>query len=115
MSVRNFGFVTVIFLSGACDGATPFDPSESDCAQDYSYEQIGLWERTNFHQVGAVAGVSFTDFDEVKVCLAVGVVAWSVVPAVEAKLQELGIPRDAVYVRVEGYALPAGRRLHRVR
>jgi hypothetical protein len=115
MFVRNLGIITAIFISGACDGATPFDPSEFDCAQDYSYEQIGLWERTNFHQVGAVAGVSFTDFDEVKVCLAVGVVAWSVVPAVEAKLQELGIPRGAVYIRVEAYAIPAGLRQHRLR
>jgi hypothetical protein len=85
----------------ACDQPTPFDPSETDCAQHYSYEQVGLWERTNFHQVGGVAGVTSSDFDEVKVCLAVGVVAWSVVPAVEAKLQELGIPRSAVYIKIE--------------
>jgi hypothetical protein len=40
----------------------------------------------------------------IKVCLAVGVVKWSVVRAVEIKLRELGIPRDAVYFRLQPYA-----------
>lgn len=104
MKARSAWVLLFTAALAACGDKLPFDPSESDCAGDYSYYQLALWEANSFKRVN-VQGVTFYDLDESKSCLALGVVAWSVVPAVEARLQELGIPRDAVYISVRPYAV----------
>ena len=104
--MKLFPLVSAVFagcILSACTERLPLDPSENECTGHYSYEQLGLWERTSFRRISEVKGISFTDLDEATNCLALGVIDWNLVPAVEAKLREIGIPRDAVYIRLEPY------------
>jgi hypothetical protein len=80
-----------------CQSVFGLDPSEGDCAGDYSYAQVGQWY-DRFNRGSAVPGMTSTAFDAQRICIAVGVRKWNAVPAVEAKLRELVIPRDAIYI-----------------
>ena len=72
---------------------------------DYGMVDLYTWY-ARFDEVRSVDGVSFTDLDEARNRLAVGVIAESIKPEVEQVLTRLEIPLAAVILEVEGYACP---------
>ena len=72
---------------------------------DYGMVDLYTWY-TEMDEVWSVAGVSFTDLDEARNRIAVGVVDEELKPGVQQILTRLGIPLGAVVLEVEGYACP---------
>jgi hypothetical protein len=81
----------------SCSESDPFRPDETDCTGEFSYMEVGYWERTLLSQAW-VPGVTGSGFDTRKVCLKIAIASWDVLPRLEARLLEIGIPRGAVYV-----------------
>ncbi|HUP88744.1 MAG TPA: hypothetical protein VM100_05325 [Longimicrobiales bacterium] len=77
------------------------DINETDCARHYAYERVASWAR---EKPFSVPGMTSSWFDPQHVCLGFGIESNAVIPVLEAKLKELGIPRDGVRMYVE----PAG-------
>ena len=96
--MRRSRVLAALLILPGCEGL--FDPSEGDCKGNYTYEQVALWDQKVHYLHMNVAGIISYDFDERQVCLAFGVEKWSVAKAIEARLRELEIPRDAVYIEV---------------
>lgn len=80
-------------------GGDPMDVDEDTCSRSYPLTQLeGWYARTD--PILAMEGVTMRDLDEAKGCIMFGISGWSVRPAIIAKLDDLQIPRDAVYIQI---------------
>lgn len=68
----------------------------------YGFLQLKEWHDRMRAEVLAIPGVTMTDIDEVRNRLRVGVEKVQLASAVEQKLTELGIPREAVIIEETG-------------
>ena len=101
MTVAQLRLIPAALLLLSCIGCQSlFDPSEGDCKGNYSYYEVALWDQKVHYYHVSVPGIISYRFDPTRVCLAFGVEKWSVARAIETRLRELDIPRDAVYIYV---------------
>lgn len=89
----------VMLLAAAFAGCSLLEPDQT-CSGDYSYEEVATFFQQTTGLFG-VPGVQSVDHDEDRGCIAVGVLAGADRSAVRARLQEVGVPLDAVVIRRE--------------
>ena len=80
-------------------GKDPLEIGSETCARQYPISQLQVW----YNRVGVlfeIEGVTMTDMDEVKQCVAIGIADLSIRGAVVKRIDELEIPRDAVYIQI---------------
>lgn len=93
---------TGFLLAVACD-REPIE-AEAQCSQRYPIDVLRDWKDNKLAGVWTVNGVTATGIDDLKQCLFVGVENARFIPQVEARLQEIEIPRAAVYIVIRPHA-----------
>lgn len=92
-------FSLVMLMAAALAGCSLLEPDRT-CSGNYSYEEVATFFQQTTSLFG-VPGVQSVDHDEVRGCIAVGVLDGTDLAAVRARLQELAVPLDAVVIRRE--------------
>ncbi|MEX0785115.1 MAG: hypothetical protein WD939_00615 [Dehalococcoidia bacterium] len=67
---------------------------------EYDFAELSMWYRTLTSGVWTVPGIVFTDIDEVRNRLSIGVETQEAWDLLERRLAELGIPREVVHLEI---------------
>ena len=88
-----------VILIAALSGCSLLEPDRT-CSGNYSYDELATFSQQAVGLFG-VPGVQSVDHDEVRGCVAVGVLDGTDLAAVRVRLQEFAVPLDAVVIKRE--------------